>query len=280
MATDATLDPDVLRPLFATPPPEFVTARNALAKQLRADKQRDTAALVAKLRRPGWVDWALNAAAADEPDLVGDFADAAEVLREAQAASIEGRDGPDLRGALRAQRDATTALGRRAGSALRGAGRPPDTADVVARLGEVAAQAEAVDQLRLGVLGSAEPGDDDLFGGLVPATPARKAATAPRQQKAQPRRKAAPEADADAAAAREAAAAAARAEAEARDAERAAERERLEEALATAEREREQAAAAVEVAEAALADARAALKDAQATVKTATTALRRATRDR
>ena len=114
----------MLRPLFATPPPEFVAARNALVKQLRADKQRDTAALVAKLRRPGWVDWALNAVAAEQPDLVGGFADAAEVLREAQAASIEGRDGPDLRGALRAQRDATTALGRRAGAALRGAGRP------------------------------------------------------------------------------------------------------------------------------------------------------------
>ena len=183
MANDVLLDPEVLRPLFATPPPEFVAARNVLAKQLRADKQRDTAALVAKLRRPGWVDWALNAVAAEQPDLVGDFADAAEVLREAQAASIEGRDGPDLRGALRAQRDATTALGRRAGAALRGAGRPPDTAEVVARLGEVAAQAEAVTQLRLGVLGSADPGDDDLFGGLVPATPARPAAAARRRSR-------------------------------------------------------------------------------------------------
>ena len=54
------LDVEQLRPLFEVPPSGFVAARNTLAKQLRAAKQREAATLVAAIRRPSWVDWALN----------------------------------------------------------------------------------------------------------------------------------------------------------------------------------------------------------------------------
>ena len=53
-------------------PAEFVAARNALAKKLKADGHRDEAAAVAALRRPTVPDWALNSVALQEPDVVAD----------------------------------------------------------------------------------------------------------------------------------------------------------------------------------------------------------------
>lgn len=286
-----------LTELFATPPPEFVEARNALAKRLRADKRREEAAAVAKIRRPNWVDWALNAVATAEPDLVADFAGAAEVLREAQASSIEGRDGPDLRGALRALRDATTALGRQAGRALADAGRDPDTAEVTSRLGEIAAQAGAVDQLRAGVLGSTEPGDEDPFAGLTPAAPAKESgkARAPATTKAKATGKAAPkrdgveaddgdaepeaEAPAERAAAKNRAKERAAAEAAAADAAKAeqaarrVERARLEKAVTTARKRSERAEERFRAAQRALDEARADLDDATERLDEATAEL-------
>jgi len=258
-----------LRNLFATAPAEFVAARNALVKKLKAAKRRGDANAVGKLRRPGWPDWALNAVAREAPALVSEFAAAADELRTAQAAAIEGRDGPDLRTALRGLRAATTALGRQAGDVLRGVGRAADTAEVVARLGEIAAEAAAVEQLRVGVLGSADLDEEDLFTGLVPASsgPNPTAEPAPRQRAA----KSGKAADADAAAARadERAARAAAREAEraaqAAAKARAAERAELEHAVATASAARDSAAANLATAEAALTDATAALERFDAT---------------
>ncbi len=284
---------DELRELFATPPPDFVEARNALVKRLRAEKRRDEAALIAKIRRPNWVDWALNAVAAGDGELVEDFAGAAEVLREAQAASIEGRDGPDLRGALRALRDATTALGRRAGRALAEAGRDPDTAEVTSRLGEIAAQAGAVDQLRAGVLGSADPGDEDLFAGLTPAAPAKPRAKATEKQakeKPSPKRASAKPDDTDKADRAEAdvkpsAENRRRAEAEAKktaerektakaeQAARRVERARLDKAVATARKRAERAEERFRAAQRALDEARADLDEANEELDTATAEL-------
>src|SRR4051794_33762768 len=52
-------DPEV-DSLLTVPPDEFVAARNALAKSLRAAGRKQEAAAVAALRRPTAVDWALN----------------------------------------------------------------------------------------------------------------------------------------------------------------------------------------------------------------------------
>jgi hypothetical protein len=274
--------PAELGELFATPPPEFVAARNALAKRLRAEKRRDEAGAVAKLRRPSWIDWALNAVAASQPAVVGDFADAAEVLREAQAASIEGRDGPDLRGALRALRDATTALARQAGRELSGAGRDPETAELTARLGEIAGLEAAVEQLRGGVLGSADPGEEELFAGLTPApSPARPSPTTGTRAKRAKR--AAGEADragveraqAERAEAERAAAERAEQEAAAAARERDAQRRGLERAVAEAGRRREEAAERFAAAHRALDEARADLDHAEEQLEAATADLDR-----
>jgi hypothetical protein len=284
--------PAELRELFASPPPEFVASRNALAKRLRAEKRRDEAGAVATLRRPSWIDWALNTVAEREPAAVGDFADAAEVLREAQAASIEGRAGPDLRGALRALRDATTALARRAGRELSGAGRDPETAELTSRLGEIAGLEAAVEQLRGGVLGSADPGEEELFAGLTPApSRARPSRTADAKTRTRAKRagEAAAEVDrADDDRAEAEQAEAERAEAEQAEAERAeaqraeeaarereARRRELDTAVADARRRREEAAERFAAAQRALDDARSDLDDADEQLDAATADLDR-----
>ena len=177
-----------LRGLYATVPTEFVKARNALVKELRRAKERDEAALVGALRRPDWTDWALNVVAAEHTAAVGEFATAAGDVRDAQAAAIEGRAGLDVRAALRTLRERTTDVSRKAAAVLEHHGRAPGTAELTARLSEIAGHATTTDQLRTGVLGSGEPDASDPFGGLEPAdrptprrdAPAKRAAAAKR----------------------------------------------------------------------------------------------------
>jgi hypothetical protein len=64
------MDWDLVDPLYAGPPEEFVAARDALAKRLRADGDRATAAEVAKLRRPTATAAALNQVARTVPDVL------------------------------------------------------------------------------------------------------------------------------------------------------------------------------------------------------------------
>ncbi|MET0144933.1 MAG: hypothetical protein ABW328_09130 [Ilumatobacteraceae bacterium] len=162
-------DGNGLRALFATSPTEFVAARNEMAKVLRKEKRREEASAIAALRRPGWVDWALNVVATESAPTVTAFADAAAAVRDAQAAAIEGRDGPDVRSSLRDLRDSSAALVGLAGDVLGRVDRTPTAGEINGRLSEVAASTAAVEQLRAGVLGSGEDTAADLFAGLQPS---------------------------------------------------------------------------------------------------------------
>ena len=85
--------------LFGVRPEEFVAARGAAVKRLRAAKARDAAAEVAGWRRPSVADWALNLAAREAESPVAAFLEAAAAARDAQAAALAGREVP---GGLRA----------------------------------------------------------------------------------------------------------------------------------------------------------------------------------
>ena len=65
-------DPDGLaaatEELYALDPADFVGARTELVRRLRAGKQRELAAAVAKLRRPSPAAWAVNRLVRDERD--------------------------------------------------------------------------------------------------------------------------------------------------------------------------------------------------------------------
>ncbi len=138
--------------MLATPPDEFVAARNALVKELKANRQRDEAAEVAGLRRPSWVDWALNMAAVDHAGEIARFVDAAELMRDAQRGAVTGRGDVDLRAAMTGLRDRTGELARCVNRVLTGHGRPPALPEITERLAEIATSDRSADRLRAGLL--------------------------------------------------------------------------------------------------------------------------------
>jgi hypothetical protein len=141
-----------------------------MAKALRREKRRDEATAVAALRRPGWDDWALNVVAAEQPETVDAFTRAAGDVRDAQAAAIEGRDGPDIREALKTLRERSGELVALATDALGRVGREPGPGELNARLSEVAGSETGAAQLRAGILGSGDAAPQDLFADLEPAS--------------------------------------------------------------------------------------------------------------
>lgn len=185
------VDAGLLRRLYAVPPEEFVAARNTTVKELRAADQRDTAAELAKLRRPSVVDWALNSVATEHPDAMGDALDAAARLRDAQTAAVEGRSGTDVRAAVAEARDRNQQILSLAAETITRSGRPVGTllAPLAARLSEVVANAAAVEQLRAGHLGSAAIESVDPFAGAAAPSATRRSkrprAAAPRAAKAE-----------------------------------------------------------------------------------------------
>ena len=178
-STVDALDADALRQLFATPPPEFVATRNALAKQLRKD-DREAAASVAAMRRPAWTEWALNVTSAEHAEDVAAFAEAAEACVKPRPRRSRGATVPTCgRRCRRCAAPRSTLVGH-ANATLRAAGRPEETPELVGKLSELATSAAAIEQLRRAVLGSGDAGDSDVFAGLEPApASARRARPAP-----------------------------------------------------------------------------------------------------
>lgn len=86
--------------LYGVDPAEFVAARDALARRLRAAGDTSTAAEVKALRRPPKTAWALNALARSEPGLIE------AVITSASALALAFDGGGDLRTAQSTYRDA------------------------------------------------------------------------------------------------------------------------------------------------------------------------------
>lgn len=84
-----------LDPLYQAPPEEFVAARDALSRELRAEGDRESAARVKKLRRPSAAAWVINRVSADNPEGTRDFVIASEELSEAQQRVLAGEVGGD-----------------------------------------------------------------------------------------------------------------------------------------------------------------------------------------
>lgn len=69
--------------LYGLKPDEFAEARDTAVKQARAEKQRDLAAALAKLRRPTVSAWVVNLLHRGEPELVDEYLDLAGDLAHA-----------------------------------------------------------------------------------------------------------------------------------------------------------------------------------------------------
>lgn len=141
-------DEDIER-LYALPRDEFIPARTELARRLREAGRSDEAAEVAKLRKPTVAAWAVNQLARSEARTLGELVEAGEGLKKAQ------RSGKDLRTATAARRRLIDQLVRSAAAMLKEAGHgdsPSTLQDVAHSLEAIATDADALDQIRRGVL--------------------------------------------------------------------------------------------------------------------------------
>jgi hypothetical protein len=106
------VDPDDLYGLLLE---QFTEQRNALAKALRREGQRDEAAAVSKLRKPSAAAWAVNQLVRTQGREVSALFTAGDALQKAQADLLAGEAEPEaLRRAVDAERAAVDRLAERA----------------------------------------------------------------------------------------------------------------------------------------------------------------------
>lgn len=253
--------------LYGLPLDEFIDARKALAKELRADGGREEAAAVAALRKPTVAAWAVNQLVRSQAKDVRALLKAGDGLAAAQEALLAGKgDGRKLQAAGEKERAALDALVDAAGGLLSSSGAELSDA-VLERIRETL-HAAAVDATAREAVESGMLLKELAHAGLglgeapmtadVPAAPSKKkpAAAAPAKAKK------------DAAKAEKAAKAAAERERkaaekleaerkEARTALRDAEKvvDRTARAVRSAQQARDRAAKALEAADSALDDA-------------------------
>ncbi|HWI72891.1 MAG TPA: hypothetical protein VNT55_13135, partial [Baekduia sp.] len=101
---------DPIDRLYGVALEDFVGERDALAKRLRADGDRDGAAAVKKLAKPTRAAWAVNRLVRSRPDEVRALVAAGEALSGAQEALLSGAEPGVLRGAADAARALVDAL--------------------------------------------------------------------------------------------------------------------------------------------------------------------------
>jgi hypothetical protein len=119
--------------LYALPLERFTPERDALAKELAADGDRDGAARVKALRKPVVAAWAVNALAREDPDGVKALIELGEELRSAHRRAVSGRDVEPFRAATEERRQMVNELTRKAGAILeRAGGATGATTDAIA----------------------------------------------------------------------------------------------------------------------------------------------------
>jgi hypothetical protein len=153
--------------LYALDPADFVAGRTALVRRLRAEKRRDVAAEVAKLRRPTPAAWAVNQLARTRRAEVEALLGMGRDLRTAQERVLGGADAGVLRAATKARRDAVAALTAAAAGLLaaRGAGVDAHLPGVTATLEAASLDPELGAAVVAGRL-STESEPPSGFGGL------------------------------------------------------------------------------------------------------------------
>lgn len=138
---------DAIAQVYAQPPSDFVAARTALVKELKAAKRKDAAASVAVLRRPTKLAWAVGEAVRRSPEPAAAYFGAIGAL--AEPGDLRQRTA-DLRSAVAAL--VTSAQGAEPG-------------EVTAALLAVAADPDGTEALRRGRL--ADLPASGGFGGLT-----------------------------------------------------------------------------------------------------------------
>jgi hypothetical protein len=157
--TSAMLDAATLHALYQAPFEEFVSQRDALAKQLRAEKRKDDAALIKALRKPSRMAWMLNRVVGEDPD----------ALQRLDAAIAEAQTASDLRSALETVKEAVRAVAALAARIGMRAGHPVEPNAIGAAVHAIIGDANAFAELRAGRLVDVpEGGGLDLLTALKP----------------------------------------------------------------------------------------------------------------
>jgi hypothetical protein len=156
---------------------EFVGRRDALAKQLRAEKRRDDAALVKALRKPSRMAWVLDRVVAEDP----------ESLSRLDAAIAEAQSAVDLRTAFEAVKAAVRGVAAAGARVAVRAEHPLEPNAIAAAVHAVISDAGAFAEFRAGrLVDIPEGGGLDLLITLRPPPPTPAAAPAPPAKPSRP----------------------------------------------------------------------------------------------
>jgi len=152
--------PTAILAVYQAPFDEFVSRRDALVKQLRAEKRRDDAALVKALRKPSRMAWTLNGVVGEAPESI-DRLDAA--IAGAQTAA-------DLRSALETVKEAVRAVAAVGARVAVRAGYPMEPNAIAAAVHAIIGDASAFAEFRAGRLVDVpEGGGLDMLIALSPS---------------------------------------------------------------------------------------------------------------
>lgn len=151
--------------VYAGPLEDFVTRRNALAKELTSAGRRDDAGIVKSLRKPTRMAWALNAAASGDRDSTDRIAAAISGILDAQSG-----DG-DLRASLSELREAVQHFAGKAVDAAKKSGHGADPGALVNAVMAVIGSAGTFELLQSARLADVpEAGGLDFLTSLPPNT--------------------------------------------------------------------------------------------------------------
>ncbi|MEO5813735.1 MAG: hypothetical protein ABIT20_00505 [Gemmatimonadaceae bacterium] len=175
--TQPSLDTDLATAILAVyqaPLEDFISQRDALAKQLRTDKRRDEATVVKALRKPSRMAWALDGVAREDPASI-----------ERLAAAIgEAQTGADFRTALAMVKEAVRAVAAVAARVAVRAGHPIEPHALAAAVHAIIGEASAFADVRAGRLVDVpQAGGLDL---LIALTARPSSATTPSPSSAAP----------------------------------------------------------------------------------------------
>jgi hypothetical protein len=156
--------------VYQAPLEDFISRRDALAKQLRAEKRRDDAALVKALRKPSRLAWALDGVVHEDPESIEHLA----------AAIGAAQTGADLRTALETVKEAVRAVAAAGARVAVRAGHPIEPNALATAIHAIIGDASAFAEFRAGRLVDVpEGGGLNLLFALTASPSSTKAASSP-----------------------------------------------------------------------------------------------------
>jgi septal ring factor EnvC (AmiA/AmiB activator) len=144
-SSDSTDVENALVAVYHGPLEEFISRRDALAKQLRAAKRREDADRVKALRKPSRTAWVLDNIVHEEPASLDQLADAITAAGTVQS-------GAELRSAMETVRTAVRAVAAAGARVAIRAEHPIDASQLVIAVNAVIGDANAFRELRAGRL--------------------------------------------------------------------------------------------------------------------------------